>query len=267
MHLIRRARALALWRGIFLAFTAAILIVVTGPAPAASAHATLLFTTPAVDGAVPNSPPRIQLVFDQKVTPGRSTLQVTSDAGLRVRLSPVTSGSNGLTLTARVLSTMPVGEYTVHWQATAQDGDAMIGEYRFAVGTTTGLTSASGTTATKGPAATTVLRWLLFLGLAVALSGAVGGSIAARRTASTPVLPPRPWLLPGPQSVSRPLWVWPCSTWARVPSSAASPESSSAHCCRARRDGSRRPRSWCSPPPPSCSPCADQYSVDLSPHR
>jgi hypothetical protein len=48
-----------------------------GPVPAASAHATLLFTTPAVDGAVPSTPQQIQLVFDQPVRPLGSSLLVT----------------------------------------------------------------------------------------------------------------------------------------------------------------------------------------------
>lgn len=175
----------------------AVLGVLTGPAPAASAHATLLFTTPAVDGAVPKSPAQLRLVFDQQVTPGRAALQVTGRDGKKVPLGRVTSVAKGVALSASVLDTMPVGEYVVHWEVTARDGDAMIGDYRFAVGTASGLSQSGVTTATKGLPATTALRWLLFLGLALCLGGAVGSAIATRRAGRTQPSPPGPWLLQG----------------------------------------------------------------------
>jgi copper transport protein len=152
-----------------------------GPVPAASAHATLLFTTPAVDGAVPSTPQQIQLVFDQPVRPLESSLQLTADTGRPVPLGAPVLGAKGQMVTTPVLAVLPTGPYLVRWQFAAQDGDIMTGEYRFAVGSTAGLTLSGGQTqATKGLAATTILRWLLFLGLALSLGGAVGSWLVRR---------------------------------------------------------------------------------------
>jgi copper transport protein len=84
-----------------------------GPVPAASAHATLLFTTPAVDGAVPSTPQQIQLVFDQPVRPLESSLQVTADPGQPVSLGAAVLAAKGQTVTAQVLAVMPTGRYLV----------------------------------------------------------------------------------------------------------------------------------------------------------
>jgi copper transport protein len=170
-----------------------------GPIPTASAHATLLFTTPAVDGAVPSTPQQIQLVFDQPVRPLGSSLQITADTGQPVPIGAPVFGAKGQTVTARVLPVLPTGQYVVRWQFAAQDGDIMTGEYRFAVGSTAGLVLGRGQPpATKGLTATTALRWLLFLGLALSLGGAVG-SWLVRRTApgATEIATPRPWLVSG----------------------------------------------------------------------
>jgi copper transport protein len=171
-----------------------------GPVPAASAHATLLFTTPAVDGAVPSTPEQLQLVFDQPVRLLESSLQLSAEAGAPVPLAAPVLGAKGQTVTARVLVALPTGPYLVRWQFAAEDGDIMTGEYRFAVGSSAGLALGGGqTTATKGLAATTALRWLLFVGLALSLGGAVGSWLVRRAhpPEAAEIVTPRPWLVPG----------------------------------------------------------------------
>lgn len=173
----------------------AVLVLLAVPAAPASAHATLLFTTPAVDGAVPNSPAQIQLVFDQAVIPSQSGLQVTDGKGVKMRVGPPTA--KGQTVTARVLATLPVGEYVVHWQGIAQDGDGMLGEFHFAVGSDSGLT-VGATSASQGLRVTALLRWMVFAGLSLSLGGLIGELIARRhnelRQISTTI---RPWLIRG----------------------------------------------------------------------
>jgi copper transport protein len=188
-----------LWRAAVVAGLVAVLQLL-GPIPTASAHATLLFTTPAVDGAVPSTPQQIQLVFDQPVRPLGSSLQLTGDASRPVPLGEPVSGNKGQTVTARVLTALPTGPYRVRWQFAAEDGDIMTGEYRFAVGSSAGLALGGGqTTATKGLTATTVLRWLLFVGLALSLGGAVGSWLVRRGAPpeTTAIATPKPWLVPG----------------------------------------------------------------------
>lgn len=174
-----------------------VLVLLAVPAAPASAHATLLFTTPTVDGAVPHSPGQIQLVFDQPVIPSPSGIQVTDDHGASMAVGM--PKANGQTVTARVLATLPVGEYTVHWQGVARDGDAMLGEFHFAVGSDSGLTVGAGaTSATEGLRFTALLRWMLFAGLALGLGGLFGDVISRRDAELRPVSTTiRPWLSGG----------------------------------------------------------------------
>ncbi|HXH78740.1 copper resistance protein CopC [Nocardioides sp.] len=168
---------------------AAVLFVLVLPAGPASAHATLLFTSPTVDGAVPNSPPIVQLVFDQPVVAGKTSLSVLGDNGQAATLGPVQTGEDSSVVRAQVLEELPAGEYRVEWLAVALDGDSMIGDFRFVVGSGSVLNASGSGTETQGALPLAVLRWSLFAGFAVVLGGLVGGRLT-RRTASAP----EPWL-------------------------------------------------------------------------
>lgn len=183
---------------LLLAFaTALVLAVPVISPPPALAHATLLFTTPAPESAVPTSPQVIQLVFDQAVVPSDSALRVEDADGKSWHVGETSAGENGQTVTAKVLERLPTGAYVVGWEVTAQDGDVMIGKFQFAVGTTAGLSLGTATTGTEGATATTALRWLLFAGLALSLGGLVGARLV-RRAAPDPESPqPSPWLMAG----------------------------------------------------------------------
>lgn len=61
------------------ALVAAVVAVLLGVAPAAHAHPTLLFTTPAANTAVVESPTSITLLFNEPVILGRNAV-VVSDA-------------------------------------------------------------------------------------------------------------------------------------------------------------------------------------------
>lgn len=89
------------------------------------------------------------------------------------------SSPAGAVVTAPIKARLQPGVYTVRWQVTARDGDAMTGEYRFAVGSTTGLALTGGQAATRGLGTTAPLRWLLF-------------SRAGRRARRAGRRPPRP---------------------------------------------------------------------------
>lgn len=102
--------------------------VLAPPVPVASAHATL-FTTPTADGAVPVSPKALELVFDQAVVSSASSLKLSDTEGETWPIEHVESGRNGRTVTARVPTRLPFGQYLVRWQVTADDGDSMIGQY------------------------------------------------------------------------------------------------------------------------------------------
>ncbi len=173
--------------------------VLLGTPPAAQAHATLLFATPAVEGAVLTSPEQVQLVFDQAVLPAESALKVRGPDGTQVRLGQAASGENGRTMTAPVLEELAAGQYVVDWTVTAADADTMTGEFRFAVGSSAGLSLGGGEQPeVNGLETLTLLRVGLFAGLALSLGGLVGARLV-RRSASvgTAQGDPQPWLRTG----------------------------------------------------------------------
>jgi copper transport protein len=190
----RRGVLGACWRSLGLLMLA-VVIAACLPASPASAHATLLFTSPAVDGAVPDSPPVVQLVFDQSVVASQSSLRVASSLGDAARVGEVQTAEESSVLRAQVLERLAPGEYRVEWQVVARDGDTMVGDFRFVVGSGAGLASEGGGAATRGGWAVGGLRWLLFLGLALGLGGLAGARIVRR--ASSAVDAPMPWLKAG----------------------------------------------------------------------
>ncbi|MFB8128735.1 copper resistance CopC/CopD family protein [Streptomyces mirabilis] len=162
-----------------------------GTGAPASAHATLLFTSPAADATVPDSPASLVLVFDQPVGVGSSAVRLAPAAGL----GKPTRSQGGRTVTLPVQGKLAEGVHTVNWQVTAQDGDIMTGSYRFAIGPrSVALTSGQSTTA-KDPVPTTILRWLLFTALALLLGEAALSRLAAR-VPDAPSRRPRSWALP-----------------------------------------------------------------------
>jgi len=167
------------WLGRWLlALLAGVLLVAVAAGPAA-AHTTLLFADPAVGGAVPGSPTVITLVFDEPVTLGDAPVMLSDDRRQPIRLGPARSEQGDRVLAVPVTDHLTGGIFEVRWQVVAADGDPVGGDYRFGVGPATELTSTSsppGDPQRQSPAlvASSVLRWLLFAALSVALGGMVG---------------------------------------------------------------------------------------------
>jgi copper transport protein len=146
----------------------AVLVVTLVGAPAASAHATLLFSTPAAGSSLTASPPAVILTFDELVTLPSRAVRIATSGGAPISLGAISRGPRSDVVTAALDSSLPSGIYAVTWQVIAQDGDAVTGTFRFGVGAVpTGPLTAGGTaTRTAGQAATTVLRWVMFTALA-----------------------------------------------------------------------------------------------------
>src|SRR6266540_6441679 len=147
------------------------------PATPASAHASLLTTTPAAGYSVASSPPALTLVFDQPVSVRGTPLRVDGPGGA-VELGAARLSSGDRWLTAAVPRLLARGQYTVTWQVVAEDGDVVGGSYSFAVGTAAAVSSQAAQT--RGLAVAAVLRWLLFAALSVGLGGLAGQWVAAR---------------------------------------------------------------------------------------
>lgn len=111
-------------------FVLLVLAVLLGTAAPASAHATLLFTGPAADATVADSPKSLVLVFDQPVSLRGTSVRLEPSA----RLGTATLSRADQAVTVPVRTILTEGVHTVDWQVTARDGDIMTGSYRFAVG-------------------------------------------------------------------------------------------------------------------------------------
>ena len=157
---VRRAGALA-------GGLAALLIALTAVAPAASAHATLLFTSPAADAAVPVSPKAITLTFDEPVTLAGPPVTLTGADGNKIGVGPARQSRGRSVVTAPVTAQLGDGVYTVAWQVISADGDPVGSSFIFAVGPAPAALggAAAAQPSTPGLWPLAAARWLLFAAL------------------------------------------------------------------------------------------------------
>jgi copper transport protein len=160
----------------------------------ASAHPTLLSTTPEAGYSVSSAPDRITMVFDEPVTVDARGVRVEDSQGNAVRTSTVEHEQGGRRLVVRVLDHLESGRYVVRWRVTAQDGDLVDADFDFAVAEPTAALRGRESAATAGFPLVALLRWLFFVGMVVVLGGLVGERIARR--ASPDAVEPRSLVRP-----------------------------------------------------------------------
>ena len=99
-----------------------------GGAGVASAHDTLVATSPAASSTVPAVPGSVTLTFDQPALALGTQLVVTGPGG------PVQTGAARAvdnTVTQSVQPDVPAGRYTVLWRVTSVDGHPVSGRFTF----------------------------------------------------------------------------------------------------------------------------------------
>ena len=137
---------------------------------AASAHATLTKTEPAIGKRVEGSPSLVRLYFDQSVDVLPNAIRVY-DAKGRVLSGRTLASADKRTIDAPV-SRLPRGGYTVRWRAVSADGHVVSGVFTFGVRMrappVTGAFGAGGPTTSEH-----LVRWLYFVALAL-LAGGLG---------------------------------------------------------------------------------------------
>jgi len=137
---------------------------------AASAHATLTKTEPAIGKRVERSPSVLRLYFDQSVDVLPNAIRVY-DAKGRVLSGRTLASADKRTIDAPV-SRLPRGGYTVRWRAVSADGHVVSGVFTFGVRMrappVTGAFGAGGPTTSEH-----LVRWLYFVALAL-LAGGLG---------------------------------------------------------------------------------------------
>jgi copper transport protein len=160
----------------------AVALLAFGTALPASAHPTLLTTTPEAGYSVGSAPDRVTLVFDEPVSVQPRGVRIEDEDHKPVRSSEVTREQGGRRLVVRLPEELPAGRYVVRWQVTAQDGDVVDAGFDFAVGTTAAGLSGRETATSMAFPLVTLLRWLFFLSLVGVAGGLVGDRIARRAT-------------------------------------------------------------------------------------
>jgi methionine-rich copper-binding protein CopC len=110
---------------------AALLLVLLVPATA-GAHAVLVKSSPA-RRAVVAAPPRIELVFNERLEPAYSTVSVWTADNRRVDDGKVVVGPEDPRRLAVGLPPMPGGTYTVKFRVLSVDGHIVEGTFPFEV--------------------------------------------------------------------------------------------------------------------------------------
>ncbi len=142
-----------------------------GGAGPASAHPALVSSSPGAGYAVTDAPRELVLSFNEPVSlPSRPvTLQVAGGSPVEVRVVV-----DGPTVRATPTRTLAVGAYELAYRVVGSDGDLIAGQLAFGVATpvgAVGAAAAGGSGAQGVQTGTTLLRALLFLGLALGLGG------------------------------------------------------------------------------------------------
>ena len=139
-------------------------------ASGASAHATLVRSSPGDHAVLKTAPKAARFVFDDPVRVASGIRAVRNGGESVLAGKPTVVGSRTLVVPLDIKGD---GDYTVLWRIVSDDGHTEAGVIAFAVGSGRAPPSAS-LTAGNGPSARDVIsRWLLFAGLLVAAGGAV----------------------------------------------------------------------------------------------
>jgi methionine-rich copper-binding protein CopC len=104
------------------------------PIRTASAHPRLLRAVPAPESRMTVAPREIALTFHEGVSVGLSRITLLDAAQHVVTLDSLRAAPGDTkTLTAKIVSALRPGRYTVKWQAGGADGHPVRGEYSFVV--------------------------------------------------------------------------------------------------------------------------------------
>lgn len=155
-----------------------VLVALVSSVTPAFAHAELISSNPAKDASVPGPPQRIQLTFNETVSP--QAITVTGPQGAQWTVGEIKV--EGPVVSAPVTSSGPAGQYTINYRVLSDDGDEVSGTVAFTVANIAGTVPPSSTSATPGSDKDSdgMPTWLWIVGIGVLL---VAGSVIGRRFA------------------------------------------------------------------------------------
>lgn len=143
---------------------------------AASAHATLLSTSPRDGAVLARSPRAVRMTFDDSVRKGSGIAAVSNTTNLSVLGKP--ASVHGRVLTISLRAHLANGDYTVRWSIVSDDGHPERGVIAFAVGPGSPAPHAVLSAATPLGWAGIVFRTLYYFGILGAAGAVVFGLIA-----------------------------------------------------------------------------------------
>ncbi len=100
---------------------------------AAGAHTHLKESEPAADAVLDAAPGQVHLIFDSRIEPRFSRVEVYAPDGSQVDQRNTTASDNKRELTVDLAEDLPAGEYKVHWNVVARDGHRVRGDFKFNV--------------------------------------------------------------------------------------------------------------------------------------
>src|ERR1700754_536078 len=155
----------------------ALLIVLAGfilPASAA-AHATIVQTTPVDQQVLKTQPRAVTLKWSEAVDLGEHSVRLLDGSGQEVKTAPAKHGPGGpSTAVLELPPGLANGTYVIAWRVVSSDSHPVSGAFSFSIGAPSQVVFEQG-----GASSATVrtidafARGLAFLGLALALGGAV----------------------------------------------------------------------------------------------
>lgn len=166
-----------------------ILICVLVPVTGASAHGELLGSEPAASSVLAESPTQIVLYFNESIEPVFGNIRILDPTGHEVINNDAhrDSGNHSIVRTSTPL--LGDGTYVVVWRVTSADGHPVQGAFPFYLGTqqdgatelvTTYLHSYHADP--SGSRVSTLLRWVVFVGVIVLIGSLILTGILIRPT-------------------------------------------------------------------------------------
>ncbi|MDV7136789.1 copper resistance CopC/CopD family protein [Williamsia muralis] len=142
----------------------------------ASAHATLLETTPPDGSVVAQVPPEVELRYDETVSTSLGAVKILAPDGSRMDSGDASLRDDGKTVVQTLSANLTPGTYTILWRVLSEDTHSIFGASTFSVGQPS-ATSASVATADQegaGKAAEQLLdvaRGVLYIGIILLVGG------------------------------------------------------------------------------------------------
>jgi methionine-rich copper-binding protein CopC len=99
----------------------------------AQGHAVLVKAVPAQRAALTESPPRVELWFNERLEPAYSRAQVTNEAGHQIDLRDVTVSKEDAKRLSLSLPPLGPGRYTVRFRVLSVDGHVVESSLMFTV--------------------------------------------------------------------------------------------------------------------------------------